>query len=48
MRFVRILSLAMMMLFTSMSAHALSVDDVRFGTYPDKTRLVFDLSENLV
>lgn len=45
MRFISILTLAMMMLFTSMSAHALSVDDVRFGTYPDKTRLVFDLSD---
>lgn len=44
MRFISILTLGLMMLFTSISAHALSVDDVRFGSYPDKTRLVFDLS----
>ena len=27
-----------------MQAHALSVDNVRVGTHPDKTRIVFDLS----
>lgn len=29
---------------TGMQAHALSVDNVRVGTHPDKTRIVFDLS----
>lgn len=33
------------LLLSAQSALALSVDNVRFGTYPDKTRLVFDLSE---
>jgi N-acetylmuramoyl-L-alanine amidase len=32
--------------FLSSNAQALSVDDVRFGAYPDKTRLVFDMSES--
>lgn len=27
------------------AAHAFSVDEIRFGAHPDKTRLVFDLSE---
>lgn len=33
------------MLSLSINAHALDVDQVRFGVHPDKTRLVLDLSE---
>ena len=33
-------------LFNIPAAHALTIKDIRFGHYPDKTRLVIDLDQN--
>ncbi len=44
-RFYKIAMLCLCMLIMHTPAHALSVDEIRFGAHPDKTRLVFDLSE---